>query len=251
MSQTSGDVDDFGMDTISPAGALENKPKAMREAGFSQVKPRANDLVGHDGRVDAALQAVEASGVRGTGLQVLRDFEGLAGQLHHYPMDITKAKLATAHAVGVALPLACSSTSQHASRHPDAIARDLRKPAVPMGIKVAYEGLSWGRTINELTTACDVNRCADAPSLGLGLDSFHACASQTSLDDLELLDVRKVFLVQLADFMWQEVRSVQARIVVARHFRVFPPLLATLNSPTCGHSNSPGQDGRMMGRQRR
>ena len=41
--------DDFGMDTISLAGSLENKLKAMREAGFSQVMLKANDIVGHDG----------------------------------------------------------------------------------------------------------------------------------------------------------------------------------------------------------
>ena len=225
MSQTSGNFDDFGMDTISLAGSLENKLKVMREAGFSQVMLKANDIVGHDGGVDAAVRAVKASGLRVTGFQVLRDFEGLSGHLHQYKVDIAKAMLELAHAVGAPLLLACSSTSQHASQDPDAIARDLRKLAmlaVPMGIKVAYEGLSWGRTINEFTTAWDVVCRADAPNLGLGLDSFHAFASQTSLDDLELLDVRKVFLVQLADFMWQEIRSVEERIATARHFRVFP-----------------------------
>ena len=37
-----------------------------------------------------------------------------------------------------------------------------------------------------------------------------------------LLDPAKIFLVQLADFMWQEIRSVEERITTARHFRVFP-----------------------------
>ena len=32
----------------------------------------------------------------------------------------------------------------------------------------------------------------------------------------------KIFLVQLADFMWREVRSREERIDTARHFRVFP-----------------------------
>ena len=127
--------------------------------------------------------------------------------------------------LGAPLLLACSSTSQHATQDLDAIARDLRKLAmlaVPMGIKVAYEGLSWGRTINEFTTAWDVVCRADAPNLGLGLDSFHAFATKTSLDDLELIDPRKIFLVQLADFMWQEIRTVEERISTARTFRVFP-----------------------------
>jgi sugar phosphate isomerase/epimerase len=225
MSQITGNFDDFGMDTISLAGSLENKLKAMREAGFSQVMLKANDIVGHDGGVDAAVRAVKASGLRVTGFQVLRDFEGLSGHLHAYKVDMAKAMLEMAHALGAPVLLACSSTSQHATQDLDAIARDLRKLAmlaVPLGIKVAYEGLSWGRTINEFTTAWDVVCRADAPNLGLGLDSFHAFATQTSLDELEMLDPRKIFLVQLADFMWQEIRTVEERISTARTFRVFP-----------------------------
>src|SRR5216117_1666849 len=36
------------------------------------------------------------------------------------------------------------------------------------------------------------------------------------------MEVRKVFLVQLSDFLWQEVRSPEERIETARHSRVFP-----------------------------
>ena len=225
MTQRSGHFDDFGMDTISLAGSLQAKLAAMREAGFTQVMLKANDLVGHEGGVDAAAQVVKDSGLRVTGFQVLRDFEGLSGHLHDYKVDIAKSMLEMAHAVGAPLLLACSSTSQHASGDLDAIARDLRKLAmlaVPMGIKVAYEGLSWGRTINEFTTAWEVVARADAPNLGLGLDSFHLLATKTALDALDMLDPGKIFLVQLADFMWQEIRSVDERIATARHFRVFP-----------------------------
>ncbi len=74
----------FGMDTITLAGPLEAKLAAMKEVGFSQVMLKANDLVGHPGGLQAAVQAVRDSGLRGTGFQVLRDFEGLSGHLHHY-----------------------------------------------------------------------------------------------------------------------------------------------------------------------
>jgi sugar phosphate isomerase/epimerase len=186
---------------------------------------KANDIVGHADGIEAAVKAVKASGLRVTGFQVLRDFEGLSGHLHDYKVDMAKAMLEMAYSLGAPVLLACSSTSQHASADLDVIARDLRKLAmlaVPLGIKVAYEGLSWGRTINEFTTAWDVVCRADAPNLGLGLDSFHAFATKTSLDDLELIDPRKIFLVQLADFMWQEIRTVEERISTARTFRVFP-----------------------------
>jgi sugar phosphate isomerase/epimerase len=128
-------------------------------------------------------------------------------------------------AVGAKVLLVCSSTSTHATDEPEALVRDLQKLAmlaVPVGIKVAYEALSWGRSISEFTQAWDLVVRADAPNLGLGLDSFHLLAMRTPLEELDWLDPEMIFLVQLADFMWQEIRSVEERISTARHFRVFP-----------------------------
>jgi sugar phosphate isomerase/epimerase len=94
--------------------------------------------------------------------------------------------------------------------------------AVPLGVGVAYEGLSWGRTINEYTTAWDVICRANCPNLGMGIDSFHIFAAKTSLDAIDELDPSRIFLVQLSDFMWQETQSFEDRMATARTFRVFP-----------------------------
>jgi sugar phosphate isomerase/epimerase len=215
----------FGMDTITLAGPLEAKLAAMKAAGFSQVMLKANDINGHPGGIEAAVAAVKASGLRGTGFQVLRDFEGLSGHLHHYKVDIAKAMLEMCAALDCKVLLACSSTSAHASQDLDHLARDLRKLAMlalPLGIKIAYEGLSWGRTVNEFTTAWDVVCRADCPNLGLGIDSFHIFAAKTSLEEIDYLDPSKIFLVQLADFMWQETKTFEERMSTARTFRVFP-----------------------------
>lgn len=225
MSHYSGNIDDFGMDTISLAGPLEAKLRAVREAGFTQIMLAAKDLVTHPDGVDAAVAAVRASGLRVTGFQVLRDFEGLSGHLHDYKMDIAKSMLEMCHALGCRLLLICSSTSVHATSDKAALVRDLRKLAmlaIPMNIRIAYEALSWGRTVNEFPQAWDIICEADMPNLGLGFDSFHMFATNTSLDELDMLDPAKVFLVQLADFMWTEIKSVEERIATARHFRVFP-----------------------------
>lgn len=225
MIHNSGNIDDFGMDTISLAGPLEAKLKAVREAGFTQIMLAAKDLVGHPDGLDAAVAAVRASGLRVTGFQVLRDFEGLTGHLHAYKMDIAKSMLEMCHALGCHLLLICSSTSVHATGDTAALVRDLRKLAmlaIPMNIKIAYEALSWGRTVNEFPQAWDIVSQADMPNLGLGFDSFHMFASNTALDELDMLDPQKIFLVQLADFMWTEIKSVEERIATARHFRVFP-----------------------------
>jgi sugar phosphate isomerase/epimerase len=218
-------ISGFGMDTITLAGPLEAKLAAMKAVGFSQVMLKANDINGHPGGLQAAVQAVKDSGLRGTGFQVLRDFEGLSGHLHHYKVDIAKAMLEMCAALDCKVLLACSSTSTHASQDLDHIARDLRKLAmlaIPFGIRIAYEGLSWGRTVNEFTTAWDIVCRADCPNLGLGIDSFHIFAARTSLEEIDYLDPSKIFLVQLADFMWQETRTFEERMATARTFRVFP-----------------------------
>src|SRR5499427_915704 len=118
------------MDTITLAGPLATKLRAIRDAGFTQVMLNAADIVGDPGGESAALGAVRASGLRVTGFQVLRDFEGLAGHLHTYKVDVAKSMLEMCHALGSKVLLVCSSTSTHATGEVDKIAADLRKLAI-------------------------------------------------------------------------------------------------------------------------
>ena len=218
-------LEHFGMDTITLAGPLEAKLHAIRAAGFTQVMLNANDLASHPGGPQAAIEAVRTSGLRVTGFQVLRDFEGLSGHLHAYKVDIAKAMLQMCHALGSRLLLACSSTSSHATGEPGRLVRDLQKLsmlAVPYGIRIAYEALSWGRHVNEYAQSWELVAEADRSNLGVAIDSFHVLAMGTSSEPLEEMVPRKIFLVQLADFMWREIRSREERIDTARHFRVFP-----------------------------
>ena len=218
-------IDDFGVDTITLAGSLEAKLRAVQQGGFSQIMLAARDIVGHPQGIEAAVTAVKASGLRVTGFQVLRDFEGLTGHLHGYKVDQAKSMIEMCKALGSPLLLACSSTSQHASGAIDDVARDLRKLAMlalPHRIKVVYEGLSWGRHINEYTTAWAAVEAADCPNLGLCIDSYHVFATNTPLAPLDDIDPDKIFFVQLADFMWSQVRTPEERRDTARTFRVFP-----------------------------
>src|SRR2546425_519742 len=180
--------DHFGMDTITLAGPIEARLRAVREGGFTQIMLSARDLVEHPGGEAAAISAVRRSGLRVTGFQVLRDFEGLPGHLHAYKLDIAKAMLGMCRALGSKILLACSSTSTHASGDPEALSRDLRKLAtlaVPLGIRVAYEALSWGKHVNEFPRAWEIVAGADRANLGLALDSFHMLATKTGLGELD------------------------------------------------------------------
>jgi sugar phosphate isomerase/epimerase len=215
----------FGMDTITLAGTLEAKLAAIRAAGFTQVMLNAGDVVGHPGGEEAAFAAVRSSGLRVTGFQVLRDFEGLSGHLHAYKVEVAKAMLSMCRALGADVLLACSSSSAHATGDPAALVRDLRKLAtlaVPLGIRVAYEALSWGRHVNQVLQSWELVQEAGRANLGLALDSFHILAHKTDPAVLDEIDPARVFLVQLSDFLWQETRTPGERIDTARHYRVFP-----------------------------
>lgn len=215
----------FGMDTITLAGPLEAKLRAIKGAGFTQVMLNATDVVGHPDGEAAAVEAVRASGLRVTGFQVLRDFEGLSGHLHAYKVDVAKAMLSMCRALGSKVLLACSSASAHASGEFEVLKRDLQKLAmlaVPHGIRIAYEALSWGRHVNQVQQSWELVLEADRANLGLAVDSFHMLAHKTDPGVLETIDPAKIFLVQLSDFLWQETRTPDERIETARHYRVFP-----------------------------
>ena len=218
-------LDNFGMDTITLAGTLKSKLAAMKAGGFRQVMLMAPDIAGHPGGEQAAVDEVRESGLRPTGFQVLRDFEGLSGHLHDYKVGIAKAMLTMCRALGSNVLLVCSSTSAHASGDDDLIVRDLRKLAMlalPLGIRIAYEALSWGRYVNEFPKSWEVIAAADRSNLGLALDSYHILARETAFDALEEIDPSKIFLVQLSDFLWSEIRTPEDRVETARHYRVFP-----------------------------
>jgi sugar phosphate isomerase/epimerase len=218
-------IDDFGMDTITRAGPLQAKRRAVKEGGFGQIMLAARDIVGHPAGIEAAVAAVKGSGLRVTGLQILRDFEGLTAHLHDYKVDMAKSMIEMCNALGCRLLLACSSTSQHAACKLEVVVRDLRKLAMlalPHSIRVAHEGLSRGRHINEYTTAWAAVEAADCPNPGLCVDSYHVFATNTPREPLEGIDPYKVLFVQLADVMWSQVRPPEERMNVARTFRVFP-----------------------------
>src|ERR671936_1879383 len=196
-------LDNFGMDTITLAGPLEAKLRAMRDAGFTQVMLSAADIAAHPEGDRAAIAAVRASGLRVTGFQVLRDFEGLSGRLHSYKVDVAKAMLEMCRALGSRVLLVCSSASPHASGDAERLVRDLQKLAllaVPYDIRIAYEALSWGKHVSEYPQAWEIVQRAERHNLGLALDSFHILATGTTLEALEELAPAKIFLVQLSDF---------------------------------------------------
>lgn len=215
----------FGMDTITLAGTLEAKLAASHAAGFSQIMLWAKDLANYPGGIDAAVRTVRASGIRVTGLQVMRDYEGLDGTLHDYKVEIAKNLLRMCEAVGAPLLIVCSSTSQHASGDLPKIARDLAKLAtlaVPIGVRIGYKALSWGLYVNRYQQAWEAVELADHANLGIVINSFHMFATDSPPDMIADMPWQRIALVQLSDFMWRAMGSPEEGMETARHLRGFP-----------------------------
>jgi sugar phosphate isomerase/epimerase len=218
-------IRDFGIDTASLAGPMDGKLAAIRRAGFSQVMISASEIVGHPGGVEAGIRAVRDSGLAVTGLEALRDFEGLAGHLHDYKVDVAKSMLQLCHELGGSLLIVEASTSSHASTDAEAIVRDLRAlamMAIPKGVRIAFKGVSWSRTASNFASAGEFALRADCRNLGLAIDAFDILAAQIPLEDLDAIDPEQIFVVQLSDFMWQAVPSLADAAATKTRFRVFP-----------------------------
>lgn len=224
MTRRTGTIDDFGVATAKLAGPLEARLCAMRDAGFTQVMLDAGDVATHPGGLDGTVRAVRDSGLRVTGLQWLRDFEGLAGRQHAHKLEIAKALLQMAQALGAPLLLVSASRDRAAAQDLAAIARDLRKLAVlavPLGLKVAYEGGGTDGPVCDCFGAWDAVCRADMPNLGLAIDGLQTVLDGLSLEDLDLIEPQQIFVVRLAD-AFESRRPGADTAGRATHQHIFP-----------------------------
>jgi len=217
--------DDFGMDTASVAGTLERRLEAIAAAGFVQVMISAADVVGHPQGSAAGARVVRDSGLRVTGFEALRDFEGLDGHLHRYKVDVAKSMLTVCRDVGGDLLVVEATTSTHAVPDLERTVTDLNKLAllaIPLGIRIAYKPRVGSRTAADLAAASDIMFHAACPNLGLAIDCFDVLVTRSAIEEIDALDPQQIFLVQLSDFMWNTIRSTAEQQATATHFRVFP-----------------------------
>ena len=211
----------FAMNTNTLAGTLEEKLRAVSGAGFGAIVLSGADLVGHRDGVEEAVELVGGSGLKVIAFQMLHDFEGLSGHMLDYKIDIARSMFDMMRSVDAPLLIVASTTSPHASGDARKIADDLAllgTLAAPPGIRIAYGALAWGRWINEYTTAWEAVKLANQANVGLAIDSFHVLARGTSRESFDAIPGEKIFLVQLADYLW----DVDDLIETARHRRVFP-----------------------------
>jgi sugar phosphate isomerase/epimerase len=223
------DLARFGFNTVTISGTLEHKLRCMKAAGFSGVELWARDLVSHPGGVREAAQIVKASGLKVTDFQPLRDFEGAPDTMRAQRLDMAGEQLSLMKEVGADLLLVCSTTNPLAIDDPDRAAEDLcnlAALAAPLGIRICYEALSWGRNVDRWFQAWDIVKRCGRDDVGLNLDWFHMSVrgddTAQTLAQLAELPVDKIFLVQLADYFHEYGPRPADIIELARHQRLFP-----------------------------
>jgi sugar phosphate isomerase/epimerase len=206
MTHITGNIDDFAIDTASLAGPLDARLEAVKHAGFSQVLLHALDLTAYPLGVDAAVGQVLGSGLQVAGLCGLADYEGLSGAAHHFKLETAKALLSLCEKLQCRQLLlqACSYPAAPGATTQCVIAlRKLAMLAITKQIRVVYCACTEAPHARDFAQAWDLVCEADMPNLGLGLGNttvLEFVAGQ-SMDELEMLDVDKVFLVHLADFL--------------------------------------------------
>ncbi|GAC1542560.1 MAG: hypothetical protein NVS2B4_21310 [Ramlibacter sp.] len=219
----------FGFNTVTMGGDLARKLECMKAAGFAGVELWARDLIAHPAGVERAAELVKASGLKVTDFQPLRDFECAPDAMRAHRLEVAREQLRQMKLVGADLLLVCSTTSPLAIDDPERAAEDLRTLATlatPLGIRICYEALSWGRHVNRWHQAWDIVRRCDRDNVGLNLDSFHMSVhgddTPATLEALARVPVEKIFLVQLADYFFEYSDRPADIIELARHQRLFP-----------------------------
>lgn len=207
--------------TVSLSGGLAEKLEAIAAAGFRGVEIFENDLLSFNGTPLDVRKLVGDLGLDVIAFQPFRDFEGMPPDRRERVFARAERKLDLMQELGCDLLLVCSNVSPEGLGGIDRAAADLNElgeRARKRNLRVGFEGLAWGRHINDYRDAWEAVRRADHPAVGLVLDSFHTLARQTDLQAIRALPRDRIFLVQLADAPALDMGA----LAWSRHFRNFP-----------------------------
>jgi 4-hydroxyphenylpyruvate dioxygenase len=207
--------------TVALSGSLPDKLEAAAAVGFDGVEIMESDLLSFDGSPTEVRRICQGLGLAIDLYQPFRDFEAMPEPQRARNMDRAERKFDVMQALGTDLVLVCSNTHP-ATRDDDARAAadlaEMAERAARRGLRVGYEGLSWGRCVNLWGHAWRIVQRAAHPALGLIVDSFHTLSLGDDPSGIAQVPAEKLFFVQMADApkLSMDVLS------WSRHFRNFP-----------------------------
>lgn len=207
--------------TVSLSGPLPEKLEAIAAAGFDGIEMFENDLLHYAGTPQDAHRMCADLGIDVVLFQPFRDFEGCPRDRLQKNLDRAERRFDLMHALGTDLMLVCSNVQPDALGDDSMLADDLSllaERAGARGLRIAYEGLAWGRHVNTYQHVWNLVRQGDHPSLGMVLDSFHTLSLKGDPQAIADIPGEKIFFVQMADapILAMDVQE------WSRHFRCFP-----------------------------
>jgi 4-hydroxyphenylpyruvate dioxygenase len=207
--------------TVSISGTLDEKLRAVADAGFDAVEIFEQDLLTYPGTPREVGQRVRDLGMQISLFQPFRDLEGLPEPHRGRAFERIQRKFDVMSELGTDLILLCSNCSPLALPDRQAMVDDLHALgdlAARRGLRVGYEALAWGRHVNDHRDAWSLVRDADHPQIGLILDSFHSLARRIPSGSIGDIRADKLFIVQIADAPLLDMDY----LYWSRHFRNMP-----------------------------
>jgi 4-hydroxyphenylpyruvate dioxygenase len=207
--------------TVSMSGTLREKLEAIAAARFDGYEIFENDLLYCNASPGEVGKVASDLGLSCDLYQPFRDFEGVSEQVLRRNLDRAERKFDVMQALGARLMLVCSNTSPNIVRDEELMAAQLcalAEHAAKRNLRVGFEALAWGKTVNRYSQAWSVVRRANHPHLGLILDSFHTLSLRDDPSGIAQIPGEKIFFVQMADAPMLAMDVLQW----ARHYRNFP-----------------------------
>ena len=207
--------------TVCMGGTLETKLSAAARAGFRAVEIFENDLTFFNGRPREVRAMADDLGLEIIALQPMRDFEGMPEPARAKNFERAERKFDLMEELGTKMLSLCSNVAEDSSGDVDRSVADLTElaaRAATRGFRIGYEALAWGRHVHDWMQAWEIVKRADAPNLGIVLDSFHICARKNPIAPLAQIPADRIALVQLAD----APGILMDPMSLSRHHRCFP-----------------------------
>ncbi|MCV7282233.1 sugar phosphate isomerase/epimerase and 4-hydroxyphenylpyruvate domain-containing protein [Mycolicibacterium flavescens] len=207
--------------TVCLSGTLDDKLVAAAHAGFDGVELFEPDLIASTSSANQVREQCEDLGLEIVLYQPFRDLDSTDPEQFRRNLKRLDRKFDVMAELGAGLILVCSNASADAVTDLDELATQLRAAgdlAQRRGMRIAYEALAWGSTVNLWQQSWDAVSRADHPAVGLCLDSFHILSRSSALANLDEVPGDKIFFVQLADAPHKDMDVLQW----SRHYRLFP-----------------------------
>jgi 4-hydroxyphenylpyruvate dioxygenase len=207
--------------TVSLSGSLDEKMRAIAEAGFDGFEVFEPDLISSP---DLPADIAKKAGDLGLTVDLYQPFRDAdSDDPDQFARNLVRAerKFDVMEQLGCDLLLVCSSPLAGAVREDDMLIEQmatLAERAHRRGLRLAYEALAWGSHVDTYRHAWDIVRQVDHPALGTCLDSFHILSRGDDPSGIREIPGEKIFFVQLAD----APHLVMDVLQWSRHHRCFP-----------------------------